>query len=165
MKLFQVENLHRTRPRIAFLILICLLVAEGAAFQVSPAEDTNLIGRWQVNFTLSGGGPTNLEFHANPKGEGSFLLRAPDRENQTQTVPATWSKTTNDRVNFSGEVELKFSPCCVETGTLIFKGKFKSSNSITGKAIYIATTENEENFTGYISTVGTFTATRMPDVK
>lgn len=86
-------------------------------------------------------------------------------EPDVQAVPATWFQTTNDRVNFSGEIELKFSACCLETGTLIFKGKFKSNNSISGKAIFIATTENEENFTGYISTVGTFTATRIPDPK
>ena len=151
------------KPLLASLILIVLVGAGSPASQAPSAHDKNLAGGWRVNIALSGGGPTNLEFHAQDGGKGSFRLEVP--EQRTQTVPATWFQTTNDRVNFSGEIELKFSPCCTETGTLIFKGKFKSDNSIAGKAIYIATTENEETLTGYVSTVGTFTATRMSDTK
>jgi hypothetical protein len=161
MKLFQLRNLHlRIKPRLASLTLILLLGAS-AAFQAPSAQDKSLIGPWKVNLTLSGGGPTNLDFRAQANGKGSFRLLAAGEENSREAVPATWSQTTNDRVNFSVEIKLKFSACCTETGTLIFKGKFKSNNSITGKAIFIATTENEESFSGYVSTVGTFTATRM----
>lgn len=159
MKVAQMEKLRlRMVLPVRSLLLISLLTVGGAAFQDPPPPDKNLIGRWQVNLILSGGRQTNLEFQAQPKGIGSFRIPEPDN----QAVPATWSQTTNDRVNFSGEIEQQFSACCRETGTLIFKGKFKSNNTITGKAIFIATTENEENFTGYMSTVGTFTATRVP---
>jgi hypothetical protein len=147
------------------LLLIFLVAAVGPAFQAPEVQNKSVMGRWQVNLSLSGGGPTTLELLAQDKGKGSFQVLTGSPEQQTQAVPATWSQTTNDRVNSSGEIELKFSACCTETGTLILKGKFKSTDSITGKAIYIATTENEENFTGYVSTVGTFTATRMPDAK
>jgi len=41
------------------------------------------------------------------------------------------------------------------------KGKFDSGNSIKGRAIFIGSTADEENFTGYRSTLGTFTATRI----
>ena len=152
MKVAQMEKL---RP-LSSLLLLSLLAVVSAAFQSPSPPDKNLIGRWQVTFTLSGGSPANLEFEAQAKGNGSFRMSVPD----SQLVPATWSQTTNDRVNFSGEIEQHFSACCRETGTLIFKGKFKSNNTISGKAIFIATTEHEENFTGYMSTVGTFTATR-----
>jgi len=41
---------------------------------------------------------------------------------------------------------------------LTFKGKFVSSNSIAGKAIFITSTIDEENFMGLRSMVGLFTA-------
>jgi hypothetical protein len=44
---------------------------------------------------------------------------------------------------------------------LIFKGKFASNNSISGKAIFITSTIDEENFNGYRSALGSFTATRI----
>jgi hypothetical protein len=47
-------------------------------------------------------------------------------------------------------------------GTLIFKGTYDGDNSIKGRAIFIASTTDEENFIGYRSDVGTFTATREP---
>jgi len=147
------------------LLLIVLFGAISPALQAPAVHNQSVVGRWEVKLSLSGGGPTTVELVAQDKGKGSFRVLAGSPEQQTQAAPATWFQTTNDRVNFSGEIELKFSACCTDTGTLILKGKFKSADSITGKAIYVATTENEENFTGYISTVGTFTATRMPDVK
>jgi hypothetical protein len=66
-------------------------------------------------------------------------------------------------VNFSGEVELPLGTCCREIGTSVFKGKFASKNSIAGKVIYIMSTTDEENFNGFRSSLGTFTATRVLD--
>ena len=124
----------------------------------------NLSGRWHVKFNLSGVGEKNLVFDAQAKGSGSFLLldTAPDGKSVTDPQPAVWSQTTNDRVNFAGEVELPLGTCCREIGTLILKGKFTSSNTISGKAIFVASSVDEENYTGFRSTLGSFTATRIP---
>jgi len=158
------------RCLLTSLILLSVVVAQEvplrAAFRqtgVPQSQVANLAGRWRVKFNLSGIGEKNLVFDAQDKGSGSFLLldTGPDNKPATAPLPAVWSETTNDRISFSGEVELPLGTCCRETGTLILKGKFGSSNSISGKAIFIASTEEEENFNGFRSTVGTFTAIRV----
>lgn len=159
--------LLQLRPLFTSLVLGLIIVAPGSAFQTtkissSPAQISNVVGRWRVKFSLSGTGEKNLLFDSQPKGVGSFLLldTGPDNKPVESPLPALWSQTSNDRVNFSSEVELPFGTCCREIGTLILKGKFDSGNSIKGKAIFIASTEEEENLIGYRSMLGTFTATR-----
>jgi len=151
-----------------FAVLISLVAFNATLFEAFPCQQSarsanqsaTIVGRWRVKFTLSGVGEKNLVFEAQAKGAGSFLLldTGPDNNPVPDSLPATWSQTTNDRVNFSGEAELPIGKCCRETGTLIFKGKFKG-NLIEGKAIFIGTTVDEENLNGYRSLVGTFTAT------
>ncbi len=152
------------------LILVSVIAVQKVPFQANLVhvgaprpQVTSLDGRWRVKFNLSGIGEKNLIFGSLGKGSGSFLPldTEPDGKPVAAPVPAVWSQTSNDRVNFVGEVELPLGTCCRETGTLIFKGKFYSSNTISGKAIFIASTLDEENFNGYRSTVGTFTATRV----
>ena len=155
---------------VASLVLLSVVSGQGVAFHadspqatVQPAPAANLVGRWRVKFTLSGIGEKHLVFDAQAKSSGSFLLLDTGPDNKpVAPMPAAWSQTTNDRVNFSGEVELPLGTCCREIGTVIFKGKFASNNYISGKAIFIASTIDEENFNGYRSMLGTFTATRFP---
>lgn len=154
----------------ASLVLLAFFAVGVIAFQpegsqAAPAQPANLVGRWRVKFNLSGVGEKNLVFDAQARGAGSFLLLNAGPDNKPAVVPlsASWSETTNNRVSFSGEVELPLGTCCREIGTLVFKGKQTSSDSITGKAIFIGITEDEENFNGFRSTVGTFTATRVPE--
>ena len=111
----------------------------------------------------------NLVFDAKAKGDGTFLLldTASDSKPEASPRSATWTQTTNDRLSFSAEVELPIGDCCRETGTLIFKGKLTADkpNSISGRVIFIASTEDEENGIGYRAMAGTFTATRVMDAK
>ena len=155
-----------------FLILLVLIsvATQGFAFpgvvlQPAGAEvpPTPIAGRWRVKFSLAGIGEKNLIFAAQVKGSGSFtpLDTEPGDKPVADPLPAAWSETTNARISFSGEVELPFGTCCRETGTLIFKGKFESANSISGRAIFVGSSIDEENFNGFRSTVGTFTATRV----
>jgi hypothetical protein len=151
-------------------LLILLLAVQGVALQAAPKPTVTvdqapiLAGRWRVKFTLPGVGEKNLVFDSKAGGSGSFLLldAGPDDKAAVTPLPAAWSQTTNARVNFSGEVELPIGTCCRETGTLILKGKFTSSNSISGKAIFVGSSEDGENFNGFRSMVGTFTAIRVP---
>lgn len=46
---------------------------------------------------------------------------------------------------------------------MIFNGKFGPRDSISGKAIMITSTVEEENCIGFRSMVGTFTAVRVTD--
>lgn len=157
---------------LSSLMLVLVVAIQGVAFQATSrravttsAQATNFVGRWRVKFTLSGGGEKNLILNSQAKGSGSFLLldTGPDNKPVATPLPAAWSQTTNDRVNFSGEVEMPIGTCCREIGTLIFKGKFSSSKSIEGKVIFVASTVDEENIIGFRSLIGTFTATRITD--
>jgi hypothetical protein len=150
------------------LILMSVVALQGAALLgmqeiASPSHAESLVGRWRVKFSLPGIGEKNLIFDAQAKGSGSLLLldAGPDNKPMTTPLPAAWSQTTNDRVSFTSEIELPLGTCCREMGTLIFKGKFDSTNSISGKAIFVGSTIDEENFNGFRSAVGSFAATRV----
>jgi len=155
------------RVFVAFLILISF-AAQGSAvlvvnsqMAISPAK---LNGRWRVKFTLSGV-EKNLTFDSKANGFGSFLLldTGPDNKAVPDPVPAVWTLLTNDRVSFSGEAELPIGTCCREIGTLVFKGRFDSSNSLSGKLLFVTSVDEEESPYKYRSLVGTFTATRVLD--
>lgn len=146
-----------------------LLITLVSLLVFTQAGQPEVPGRWQVKFAFAGRTEMNLIFDAKAKGDGTLLLldTAPDSKPETSPRSATWTETTNDRMSFSGEVELPIGDCCRETGTLIFKGKFGANkpNSLSGKVIFIASSEDEENGVGYRTMVGTFTATRIPDAK
>jgi len=144
----------------SLLILFCLL---SLTAQAAAPTETDLTGHWQVKFTFAGRADMHLILDAQTKGSATFLLldTAPDSKPDASPRPAAWLQTTNDRVGFSGETEIPFGTCCRETGTLIFKGNFGSNNSLTGKVIFVGSTEEEENPIGFRAMIGTFTATRL----
>ena len=151
------------------LLLISLLAGQVIAFQATAPQAAATqeqavvpVGRWQVKFTMEGV-EKNLILVAEAKGVASFLLldTAPGDKPVTDPQPAAWSQLTNDRISFSGEVELPIGTCCRELGTLIFKGKFTSKNSMAGKLIFVTSIDEEESPYRFRSAIGTFTATRV----
>jgi len=138
---------------------LCLLLIPLLA---SQQQSTDPVGRWQVKFVMADV-EKNLILVAQPKGAASFLLldTAPDNKPVADAQPAAWSQLTNDRISFSGEVELPIGTCCREMGTLIFKGKFTAKNSMAGKLIFVTSVDEEESPYKFRSEVGTFTATRV----
>jgi len=105
----------------------------------------------------------NLILVSQEKGVASFLLLDtwPDDKPVPNSLPAVWSRLTNDRVSFSGEAELPIGTCCREIGTLIFKGKFSSPNSISGKVVFVTSVDEDESPYKLRSVIGSFTATRL----
>lgn len=146
------------------IILIIVSVSVGRVQSQAPAQSPSVAGKWQVKFHLTDGVENNLIFDSKPNGEGSFSLvnAKPGEKSQAVTAPAVWAETTNQRVSFSGHLELQLGTCCREVGTLVFKGKFASNNSITGKLIFVTSVEEEESPYKFKSDVGSFTATRVP---
>lgn len=128
-----------------------------------PSLEMNLIGRWRVKFTLGAGSEKNLIFDSQPNGAGYFHLldTGPDDKPVPGPLPAAWSQLSNERVSFSGEAELPIGTCCREIGTLIFKGKFSTNNSVSGRMIFVTSVEEEESAYKFRSMVGTFQATRL----
>ena len=142
------------------IILIIVSVAVGRVQSQAPAQSPSVAGKWQVKFHLTDGVEQNLLFDSQPNGVGTFLLLNA-KPGETIVAPAVWAETTNQRVSFSGHLELQLGTCCREVGTLVFKGKFASSNAITGKLIFVTSVEEEESPYHFKSDVGTFTATRV----
>jgi hypothetical protein len=145
-----------------FFLAIILLATVAPLFDSTP--EPKLSGRWRVNFSLVETKDKNLILEVKPKGSGTFLMldTAPDNEPVADPLPAVWSEIDNGRVSFAGNVEMPLGTCCREVGTLIFKGTYASDNLIKGKTIFIASTTDEENFIGFRSSTGTFTAKREP---
>jgi hypothetical protein len=152
------------KKRLSFLfVLLALLVAGGQTIgseAQAQAPMSRLEGRWHVTFEMTGL-KKNLIFQTNDKGSGSFKLLDTAADDKPITVPAVWSELTNDRVSFSGEAELPIGTCCREVGTMIFKGKFASSNTISGKLIFVTSVDEEESAFKFRSEVGTFVANRV----
>lgn len=138
------------------LILLSLLLGQ----QAGPV-DGKVTGRWHVTFSLQGDAKKNLIFELQAKGDGTFKLLDTGADNKpvADHAPAAWSLLSDNRVSFTGEVELQIGECCRQLGTLIFKGKFQSNTSISGKLIFVTNIDEEESPYQFRSHVGTFTAT------
>jgi hypothetical protein len=145
------------------VIIISLILMSVVVGQRAPAQsvDGKLTGRWHVTFSLQGDVKRNLIFEPQAKGDGTFKLLDTGVDNKpvADPAPAAWSALTDNRVSFTGEVELQLINCCREIGTLIFKGRRQSSTSITGKIIFVTNIDEEESPYQFRSHVGTFTAT------
>lgn len=156
------------RGLVITVVLMLMVTAYGAGSQIATPKnslkETSFLGRWHLKFTLLGGSEKNLVLASRGKGLGSFELldTGPDNKSVPTAQPAIWSKTL-DNVSIAGDVELPIGTCCRETGTLIFKGKFVSDSSISGKLIFVTNTDDEESPFKLRSTIGTFTATRLPN--
>ena len=144
------------------LILMLLPLFPGPGFsQTSPAAKFN--GRWRVKFSMTGH-EKNVILDAKDKGAGSLRLldTGPGDKPIADPVAAVWSQLTNNRVSFSGEAELPIGTCCREVGTLIFKGKFSSNDTVSGTLIFVTSVDQEESPFKFRSEVGTFVANRIP---
>ena len=144
-----------------FLIALSLFFAVQSVKAQGNVPVSKLRGRWRVTFKMDGL-EKNVIFEAKDDGSGSFKLldTAVDDKPVAQTVPGVWSQLTNDRISFSGEAELPIGTCCREMGTMIFKGKFRSANAISGTLIFVTSVDQEESAFKFRSEVGTFIANR-----
>ena len=146
-----------------FLLLFLLtLTTTSTAFQ-QPAKTLSPIGRWEVKFKLVDSTERSLVFTAQEGGEGTFQLldTGPDNKPVPGLQAAAWS-LTNSNLSFSGEAELPIGTCCRETGTLILKAKFTSDSAFSGKLIFVTNIDEDESPYKYHSTIGTFSAVRLP---
>lgn len=143
---------------VLVLVLLALVVAAPAS---SANSHNGFAGRWRVRFSLVGISEKTLIFEAKPGGTGTFAgLDTGVDDKPVEPAPAVWSDIVNNRVSFSGNLDLPIGTCCRDVGALVFKGKFEPDGSIKGRVIFIGNTIDEENFNGFTTAPGTFTATR-----
>ncbi len=147
---------------LSLLTLLMIAAVSPAARQTPSPAPIDPTGQWTVSFALPNIGVKELALTCHANRTALFKLNDPSATDKSVVdgVPAVWSPVSNGRINFSGEVELPKGTCCREVGTLILKGTSNSANAIAGKAIFVSTTTDEENFNGFSSLTGTFTATR-----
>ena len=147
--------------KIVFVFL-CLVVLGASSAHAQTSNAVSPVGRWQVKFKLIDTSEKNLVFTAQEGGDGLFQLldTGPDNKPVANPHAAAWSFAKGN-LSISGEAELQTGACCRETGTLIFKAKLTSSNSISGKIIFVTNIDEDESPYKYHATAGTFTATRL----
>ena len=115
--------------------LIPMVVAQTCIAALSHAQSPNMIGTWKVDITFPNGESRSLRFDAQGEGKGTFLLLDPRLNVWGPAKPseAKWSQEQGNSVTFSGPVEFMLGNVGRDAGTLVFKGKFETSNLITGE--------------------------------
>jgi hypothetical protein len=96
-----------------------------------------MIGNWDVEITLGGGENQvqhKLRFEAQGEGKGSLMLLDPYATHWegAKASPAKWTPGDANSMTFSGPVEFPLGNVGRDPGTLVFRGKFESSDLITG---------------------------------
>jgi hypothetical protein len=103
--------------------------------KVMQAQAHNLIGKWNVEISFPNGEHRSLRFDAQGAGKGSLVLS--DAQSKVwqgaKSSDAKWAQEGTDSVTFSGAVEFPLGNVGRDPGTLSFKGKFESSDLITGE--------------------------------
>ena len=115
--------------------LIPMVVAQTCIAALSHAQSPNMIGSWKVDITFTNGESRSLRFDAQSEGKGTFLLLDPRLRVWGPGKPseAKWTQGEGTSVTFSGAVEFMLGNVGRDAGTLVFKGKFETSNLITGE--------------------------------
>ena len=101
---------------------------------LSQAQSPDLIGTWKVEITFANERPRSLRFDAQGDGKGSFLVLDPRLKAWGPGKPseAKWSRGDGNSVTFSGPAEFMLGNVGRDAGTLMFKGKFETSDLMTG---------------------------------
>src|SRR4051794_28356469 len=101
---------------------------------VSP-QRLDMIGSWKVEINFAEGNKRSLRFDAQDNGKGTFLLMDPmlSRWGPAKPSEAKWTPGDQSSVTFSGAVEFPIGNVGRDPGTLMFKGKFETPDSITGE--------------------------------
>ena len=104
--------------------------------KTTNAQSPNLIGRWNVEITFANEEHRSLRFEARSDGKGTLALADPRAAawGAAQPSDAKWSRSEGNAVTFSGPVEFLLGNVGRDAGTLVCKGKFETSDLITGDA-------------------------------
>lgn len=118
--------------RIVF-VLIFILITQSIA--VSEAQSSNVIGSWNVEITFANNEHRLVRFDARADGKGSLAAADPRSKvwDGSKSSEAQWRRGEENSITFSGAVEFLIGNVGRDAGTLIFKGKFETSDSITGE--------------------------------
>jgi len=102
---------------------------------VANAESPNMIGRWNVEITFANQEHRSVQFDAQGDEKGTLVAADPGSKVWGPAKPsqAKWSRGEANSVTFSGPVEFMLGNVGRDAGVLTCKGKFESSDLITGE--------------------------------
>ncbi len=147
----------------------CLgLIAISAVYSLRAScantQNFNLVGRWKVEFKLSGDKEHTLQFDAQSDGKGSILLldTVSSLNSPAEPAKAQWEQAALDQATFSGAIEFPIGNVGRDVGILVFKGKFDSANSISGKVSFFREGQDVKNPATIPAKTSDFTAKRSP---
>jgi hypothetical protein len=136
--------------------LILTLIVNTCCSVLAEAQSPNMIGRWNVEITFANEEHRSVRFEAQGEGKGTFELLDPRAKvwGAATASEAKWSRGEGKSVTFSGPVEFMLGNVGRDAGTLVFKGKFETSDLITGEVEFSPLVGDRP------SKHGTFKATR-----
>ena len=136
--------------------VILMLIVQTCCVAVAQAQSPNMTGSWKVEINFAEGNKRALRFDAQDNGKGTFLLLDPmlSRWGPGKPSEAKWTPGDQNSVTFSGAVEFPIGNVGRDPGTLTFKGKFETPDSITGEVEFAPLVGERP------SKHGTFKATR-----
>ena len=135
--------------------LMLLLLAHTCLVAMAQGQSPNMIGSWNIEVNFADG-KRSLRFDAQADGKGTFLLLDPmlSRWGPAKPSEAKWTPGDQNSVTFSGAVEFPLGNVGRDAGTLMFKGKFQTPDSISGEVEFAPLVGERP------SKHGTFKATR-----
>jgi len=94
-----------------------------------------MVGRWNIEITFANEEHRSLRFDAQDGGKGTLLLVDPKSRVWGSATPseAKWTRSDDNSVTFSGAVEFMLGNVGRDAGTLVFNGKFETSDLIRGE--------------------------------
>ena len=136
--------------------LMFLLIVQTCFAAMAQAQSPNMTGSWKVEINFADGNKRALRFDAQDNGKGTFLLLDPmlSRWGPGKPSEAKWTPGDQNSVTFSGAVEFPIGNVGRDPGTLTFKGKFETADSISGEVEFAPLVGERP------SKHGTFKATR-----
>src|SRR5215813_3189599 len=117
----------------AMRAFVLLFGAQMCCAALGQAQSASVLGRWNIEITFGDGTKHSLRFEAQSEGKGTLLLLDPRAKvwGASTTFEAKWS-VDKDSVSFSAPVEFMLGNVGRDAGTLTCKGKFETSDLISG---------------------------------
>ena len=136
--------------------LILLVFVQMCFVALAQAQSPNMIGSWNVEINFADGNKRTVRFDAQEAGKGTLLVVDPRLKVWGPGKPseAKWTPGEQNSVTFSGAVEFPLGNVGRDPGTLMFKGKFETPDSMSGEVEFAPLVGDRP------SKHGTFKATR-----
>lgn len=106
------------------------------SFVLAGADSPTVNGSWKIDITFANDQHRFLRLDAQSDGKGTLTVTDPQAKvwGAAKSSEAKWTLAEGKSVTFSGPVEFMIGNVGRDTGNLTLKGKFDTSDLITGEA-------------------------------